>query len=480
MKHRIITAAVVSIGTLATLPAAAVDAAGQEETDRHEFGGAGTQMKLCKAIDISSFRGTFPCLGDLDNDGQVDFLLYRQGPQTTPGYLIALDHRGRKLWAKGDASIREHAPDGDYREPALRGIALIFDVDRDGRSEVVTEFCNDGKPMLYVLDGATGKVERSRVSPFDSSVRGGRRSRCHPVGRIAYLQGRDEAPSIVVKYGASGHVPCHVVALDPTLKTLWHLHTHGNAMAHVPTVGDIDGDGRDEIMVGTLLLDDDGKVLWEKKARHHADCTAILDLPRESARAVLIGICNSGPAYCLSADGKTLWEKTPEEVSHGQGIWAGNFIHEEPGQEVIILRSGHVGDFITLRGSDGTPLAAFKHGREFGGYPDFPCVVNWQSPRRQSLWIPIDRRLVDGKGQIIAELGTHEARVRKTLKWGTTKAHVATQVFAVDVCGDRRDELVMYQPYHGEAILIFTQGDSDAAEKPYVHRKSVYNMHTYF
>ena len=33
------------------------------------------------------------------------------------------------------------------------------------------------------------------------------------------------------------------------------------------------------------------------------------------------------------------------------------------------------------------------------------------------------------------------------------------QAFAVDACGDERDELVLYQPYNGEAILIFTQPD---------------------
>ena len=170
----------------------------------------------------------------------------------------------------------------------------------------------------------------------------------------------------------------------------------------------------------------------------------------------------------------------PPTVSHGQGIWAGNFIEEEPGQEVIILRSGHVGDFITVRGTDGAQLAAFKHRREVKGYPDFPCVVNWHSSRIKSLWVPIDRCLVDGKGQVVAELGSNEERVRKTLQWGTTKAHVATQAFAVDLCGDERDELVLYQPYNGEGIFIFTQPDSDGTSKPYVHREAVYNMQTYF
>jgi hypothetical protein len=68
--------------------------------------------------------------------------------------------------------------------------------------------------------------------------------------------------------------------------------------------------------------------------------------------------------------------KTTVEVSHGQGVWAGNSIDDEPGNEVIILRSGHRGDFTTLRGSDGAQPATFQQRQALEGYPDFPCVVN--------------------------------------------------------------------------------------------------------
>jgi len=284
----------------------------------------------------------------------------------------------------------------------------------------------------------------------------------------------------VLKYEASGNVPTHAVALEAGLKTLWHIEAEGGATGHLPAVGDVDGDGRDEVILGTLLADDDGRVLWQKEAQSHADCTAVFQPSANAQAAVLISICNTGPAFCLSAAGQTLWEKTTDEVSHGQGIWAGNFIDDVPGPEVIILRSGHWGDFITVRGSDGRQLAAFQHRRELKGYPDFPCVVNWKSPQVQSLWIPIDRALVDGYGNVVADLGTHEDRVRERLQWGTTKSHVATQAFALDLCGDQRDELVLYQPYHGQSILIFTQADSDGKEKPYVHQENAYNIHSYF
>jgi hypothetical protein len=193
-----------------------------------------------------------------------------------------------------------------------------------------------------------------------------------------------------------------------------------------------------------------------------------------------MSICNTGPAGCVSSRGNLLWEKTREEVSHGQGIWSGNFIDREPGLEVIICKSGHRGDFLTVRAQDGSPLATFQQRRELEGYPDFPCVVNWESRTRQVLWIPIDRCLVDGYGHVVADLGSHEERVRQRLQCGTTKSHVATQAFAVDLCGDERDELVLYQPYHGQSIFIFTQPDSDGHDKPYVHQPAVFNIQSYF
>ena len=43
-------------------------------------------MQLWRRIGIARYKGSFLCLGDLTGDRRVDFLLYREGPQTTPGF----------------------------------------------------------------------------------------------------------------------------------------------------------------------------------------------------------------------------------------------------------------------------------------------------------------------------------------------------------------------------------------------------------
>ena len=441
---------------------------------------AADHMRLWRQIDIAAHPGTFVCPGDLDGDGRLDFVLYKQGPMTAPGYLLAINGEGRARWDLGDRTIESHQPDGQWNEPALRGICFVYDLDRDGESEVITELWKEDRLLLCVLEGATGKVLHERVSPFDGRVRGGKRSRCHPVGRMAFLDGPDKPPGIVLKYGASNYVPCLAVALDAELNVRWQLEAGPHAMGHVPTVGDVDGDGREETILGTLLADPAGRTLWEKQVERHADCTVIADVHPSPGQEVLMSICSTGPAYCMSAAGAVLWEKTCEEVPHGQGIWTGDFLLDEPGLEAIVLTSGHVGDFVTLRAKDGSRLASFRHTRNYKGYPDFPCIVNWKGNGEQSLWIPIDRTVVDGRGRVVAELGPSEPLVERLLKWGESKSNIAVQAFALDLCGDAREELVLYQPYNGSAILIFTQADADDAEKPYVHDRDAYNIRSYF
>ena len=457
--------------------------------------GSTAGMKLFKEIDISQYSGSYLCPGDLDNDGRIDFLLFKNGSSyTVPGRLIAVDYDGKKMWEFGDPSLVTHAKAGKAAvgepgtTPALRGIATVYDIDQDSKSEVIAEMWERDKPMLYILDGSTGQIEHRINSPLDMSIRqpeqkGNRQpSRSHPVVRIAHLQGNNKPPSIVLKYGASNGIPCHAFALDSSLNILWHIIGSRNSMGHIPTVADIDGDDYDEIVLGHTLADHDGKVLWDfgEEFGWHADTTSVAELIPNKDKQILISVCGIGPLYCLSPEGNILWQKTCEEVEHGQAVWAGNFIEEQAGNEVIVLASGHVGHFITLRGSDGKTLASFEHRKLLPSYPDFPAIVNWKSKDIQSLWIPQDRILVDGRGRVVAELGSFDEYVNKKLKCGTSWRPVGAQAFALDLCGDDRDEVILYEPYAGEAILIFTNPDSDEKEKPYFQQPNAYNIRTYF
>ena len=190
--------------------------------------------------------------------------------------------------------------------------------------------------------------------------------------------------------------------------------------------------------------------------------------------------------YCLDPRGKIIWSKSREEVPHGQALWAGNFMPDRSGTEIIILKSGHYGDFITVDAVDGSNIAEFQHEaglKDDQGqrkYPDLPKKINWVDSELDSLWIPVDRRIVDGYGHTVQELDAYDNKVKNELHCGTSKDRLAAQAIAIDICGDDREELILYQPYHGEKIYIFTQPESSGFEKEYIHSSSVYNLKSYF
>ena len=452
-------------------------------------------MRLIQEIDIQPYAGSYLSIGDLDGDGRVDFLLHKNASTyTVPGRLIALDHDGKALWEFGDRALTVHANAGSApvgepgTSPALRGIVTIYDMDQDGNSDVVAEIWEEGKPFLYLLEGATGAVKRRIPSPLDLSIRqppncGNRQSsRGHPVIRVATLKGKEAGPCVIVKYEASNGVPCHAVALNRELNILWHIQGNSKTMGHLPTVADLDSDGCDEVVLGHALADHDGRVLWDKGEAFewHADCTEVAELVPGRGKVILNSTCGIGPVYCLSVDGEVLWQKTREEVEHGQGVWVGDFIQEEPGLEAIVCACGHVGHFITLRGSDGATLSRFDHLKRPTSYPDFPTVVNWESAKTQCLWLPQDKALVDGHGHPVAWLAGMDERVQNRLHCGTSWRPVGAQAFAVDLCGDDRDELVLYEPYAGESIFIFGHPEGGDGPKPYRHLPVAYNVRSYF
>ncbi len=460
-----------------------------------DFLGSTAGMKLVKEIDITPYAGSYVCPGDLNNDGRLDFLLYKNGnTYNVPGRLSAIDNDGELLWEKGDLSLKTHEKCGSAdigqkgTTPALRGIAIVYDIDQDGASDVITELWEHNEPMLYILDGQTGQVKHGIKSPISMAIRQPayktkrQPSRSHPVIRIARLDGQDQPPSIVLKYGASNSIRCHAFALDQSLHIRWHIEGTTHSMGHIPTVADVDDDGKDEVVLGHMLADDDGSVIWDKGLEFdwHADVTAAVDLLPNPGKEVLISVCGIGPLHCLSMAGESIWSRPREQVEHGQAVWVADFIADHPGKEAIALVSGHIGSFYTFDAATGKTLASFEHRKLLPAYPDFPTIVNWKKNGEQSLWIPQDRILVDGYGRIVAELGSMDEVVAQKLHCGTSWRPVGAQAFALDVCDDQREEVILYEPYEGQAIFIFCNPDSQGTFKPYTAQKNAYNIRSYF
>ncbi len=247
-----------------------------------------TVAKNYKSIPITSTAGKIG-IGDLDGDGEYDFVVRTPMGSIDPGYW----HNGG--WGTGSYSsykLRAYKSDGtplwmyDLGPNIEGGIwwspFVVYDVDGDGKAEVLTKAVIDpgiyrdetgkvvsGPEHLAVLDGATGQV----VDYIDWPSREGYDSHNHAsrnlIG-IAHLDGTKTASIIVVR-GTYDEMRVHAYDfVNGQLSLRWHWESWNETLpgewdgqgGHSLHTFDVDGDGRDEIFLGQAMLDEYGKGVW--------------------------------------------------------------------------------------------------------------------------------------------------------------------------------------------------------------------------
>lgn len=224
-------------------------------------------------------------IGDLDGDGKMDFVLKTPRTNIDPSpktwkksretyKLIAVRHDGKKLWTH---DLGWGIPTGVWFSPYV-----VADLDGDGKAEVVVKTTDgdyrreDGRVMrgpeyLTILDGETGRQRAQIDWPEREDRNFTHANRNHLC--VAYLDGK--TPCLIVERGTYNLM--QVVAYQfhrETLKEIWrwdNMWEPANCWgqgAHSMHAFDVDGDGRDEIILGSLVLDDDGSVLWTTGMGH--------------------------------------------------------------------------------------------------------------------------------------------------------------------------------------------------------------------
>jgi len=152
----------------------------------------------------------------------------------------------------------------------------IHDLDGDGKNEVM--YCMNFE--IVVADGKTGATKYKAPTPrvkremkFDRIL-----------GDCLYfcdLRGIGSHSDIIIKDRY-----WNLWALNDKLETMW---TGDCVTGHYPFAYDVDQDGKDELMVGYTLFDDNGRKLWslDDKIRDHADGVVFVK-PREDLELRLL------------------------------------------------------------------------------------------------------------------------------------------------------------------------------------------------
>lgn len=331
-------------------------------------------------------------VADLNGDGVYDYII--RTPETNvdpgmPGDLTGKTYQieaylsdGTFLWSK---DLGQGIEPGIWYSPYI-----AYDFNGDGRAEIALKSApetvrrddkgrvDSGDEYLSVLDGMSGK-EIARVDWPERNDRYGnivRRNR-NQIG-MAYLDGK--TPCILACRGTYKLMTVEAWQLNGTkLEHVWTwdgdeenpiVRSMG---AHSMVCGDVDDDGRDEILLGSCMLDDNGVLLWST-GLGHPDKAYLTDIDPERP-GMEIFLClepwhDNGRGVCMvdARTGSPIWNIGHKTFHVGDGMVA-DFCPDHKGLECFAQedKKGGSSDRYLLA-SDGTYLS--KNG-------NIPPCRNW-------------------------------------------------------------------------------------------------------
>jgi hypothetical protein len=285
-------------------------------------------------------------LADLDGDGRYDYVIKTPNANVDP-YV--------NYWKKspGTYKIEAYNADGkflwrfDLGWSIEQGIwyspYVVYDLDGDGKAEVALK-TGEGDPRdpdgrvqtgpecLTILDGLTGK-EKSKIPWPGRDGFENYNYYCRNQMAVAYLDGK--TPALLVQRGTYTLIKLYAYEFhDGKLRELWHWFSTDETPnwngqgAHCLRAADVDGDGRDEVVLGSGVIDDNGEGLWCTRLGH-PDHVYIGDLdPQRPGLEIYYGLekaQKAGNGVCMvdAATGRILWGiKQPTRHVHGQGLVA--------------------------------------------------------------------------------------------------------------------------------------------------------------
>jgi hypothetical protein len=353
-----------------------------------------------------------------------------------PCFLGAFSSDGETLWQVGEGG----------EQPSRPGPVAVHDIDGDGEAEVVCFFKRSDREAhptsledveLQFRVGATGELKHRASPPELTSCSDQGPNWVHQRILIANLRGMDTPRDFIVKLGTV------VLAFDQDLQLLWRYECpwgeYGHCPAYIPSVGDIDGDGCDEVNGGYFLLDHDGSVLWENDWGPHMDSVAITEWDDGQMRA----IC-SGHGHVIDGSGNAVLSLGEEFVPHGQEVRVARFLSDDPSPQMAIRCSGHKTGII-LVDIDGTCINRFS--------------IN-ESPNNTGMeavyWNGLDEPALLYNGGMLWDPVIGEGTVLPDLPKPNPIGRMAWyHCIPANVRGDDREELVLYNPWEPR-IYIYT------------------------
>ncbi|MDA3879784.1 MAG: silent information regulator protein Sir2 [Prolixibacteraceae bacterium] len=407
------------------------------------------------------FRGEYSpdriAVGDLNGDGEYDFVIKQPGGRVDPGVwrkstdtfkLEAYLSDGTFLWRK---DLGWNIELGIWYSPFI-----VYDFNGDGKAEIAVKTAPvdvdfrgsdgrvfDGSEYCSILNGLTGE-EMDRV---DWPARNNRFGQYNRTNRnqmgMAYLDGK--TPSLLVCRGTYRMMMVDAYQLNGNkLEKQWRwdgdeenpvVRSQG---AHGMHTVDLDEDGRDEIVLGSAVLDDDGTLLFSAGVGHPDKCF-VTDID-PSRPGMELFFANEvwhdklGVSMVDARTGEPVWDIGHHTQHVGDGMVA-DILPEVPGLECFASESAKAGrtDKYMLS-AKGAYLARNE------GVPPCRNWIFWDADKlRESIQVSAKSK----------NLSKYDVRDYSILKYPSELLHKNIEgsiMMIADIYGDWREELITVLP----------------------------------
>jgi len=409
------------------------------------------QPRLWKKFETPGFgAGRNVRFGDLDGDGAVDMLIAQNIPRVRGdafdqiSALAAVTLDGRLLWQQGRPDPRNGLLTNDTP-------FQIHDLDGDGTSEVV--LARDFK--LQVLDGATGKLERWAWLPPMT-----------PDARSPYELNNGDALAFVDVSGAGAR---RDILLKDRYQRFWVFNSRLELLfqgetntGHFPYPSDVDGDGREEILVGYSLWGPTGRRLWDRDdlIEEHADASAVGNFSADPKAAPRVYWTASDDGFVVADLAGNILKHV--RIGHAQNLSVGKFRPELPGLQLMTVNFWKNTGIVSLFDPDGNLLQ--QDEPIHSGSPILP--VNWRGDGEEFA-------LLSGS---VRDGGMIDGRLRRVVVF-PDDGHPDLAAHVMNLTGDARDEIVLWDE---KRVWIYTQDRAFGGERIYApQRNPLYNDSNY-
>ena len=426
-------------------------------------------VRLYKHIDLSanSVANCRMTVGDLNGDKKIDYV-FNDGRRL----IKAFDHNGRLLWQKFNPD------DPGVVEQSHNFTISLYDIDLDGREEVIGYWELNGENALVILDGVTGNIQTSAVVPFasprDHEFFGLENTKMQDHVAIANLRGLEVPQDILAIHASKMKVAAYSYINGKLVRQWFFITDHrGYSSGHWAFPYDINDDGRDEVIAGVDVLDADCTHLWSvpvlpfdpahpEWGLDHADAVSCADIDPDHSGKEIVFVAMTG-IWMMDPEGNQIWF-LPSQVTDpangyfpGEGIQevlVGNFRSDVPGLEIVIYAESMAG---------GKSVAVFdRYGNvlEWGSQSQGPrrwitCAMDWDG----------DRSL----DEIYSRLGIFDGYLQKksdSVNWSYMQSADYDEFPPVicDVQGDQREEILWYDS--DELFIMYNSAPLIGEVKP--------------